>query len=85
MAVHDALEKIGTAFYEDIGITVQEYYASKQSKTRIAKRIRIPQNTNINTNYVIEISGIKYEVGRTYSTYSKGIAITDITLEEVKI
>jgi len=78
----EVLEFVSEIFYGETSFTVQEYYAAKQEKTKIAKRIRIRQDTTIGNNHVIILDGVQYDVGRTYSTIDKGIAITDITLEK---
>ena len=77
------LRKIGTAFYGEISFTANEYYIAKQSETAIIKRVQIHQDKSIGNNHVIVIKNTQYDVGRTYSTEIKGIAVTEITLERV--
>ena len=72
-----------TAFYGEISFTVDEYYAAKQAESEAVKRVRIHQDKSIGTKHVIIIDDIQYDVGRTFSTTVKGIAVTDITLEGV--
>ena len=77
------LEKVGTAFFGEISFTVAEYYSAKQAETAIVKRIQIHQDKSIGNNHVIVIGNTQYDVGRTFSTVTKGIAVTEITLERV--
>jgi SPP1 family predicted phage head-tail adaptor len=77
------LEKIGTAFYGEISFTANEYYAARQAETLVEKRVQIHQNKSICNKHVIIIDGVQYDVGRTFSTEKKGVALTEITLERV--
>ena len=79
----EVLKPYATAYYGEIGFTVEEYYTARQTETEVVKRIRIHQDKSISNKHVIVIDGIQYNVGRTYSATVKGIAVTDITLEEV--
>ena len=79
----EKLELCKTAFYGELSFTANEHYAAKQAQTEIVKRIRIHQDKSICNKHVIIVCGVQYDVGRTYSTISKGIAITDIALERV--
>jgi len=74
---------VGTAFYGELSFTANEYYAAKQAETEIVKRVRIHQDKSICNKHIIVIGETPYEVGRTFSTLDKGIAITDISLERV--
>jgi len=77
------LEKVGTAFYGEISFAANEYYLAKQAETAIEKRVQIHQDKSIGNNHVIVIGATQYDVGRTFSTVKKGVAITEITLERV--
>ena len=79
----EVLELYKTAFYGEISFTANEHYAAKQAQTEIVKRVRIHQDKTICNKHVIAVDGVRYEVGRTYSTDVKGISITDIALEKV--
>jgi len=72
-------------FYSELNFSVEEYYNARQEgRHQQLKRIRIHQDKSISTDNIIIISGVQYEVGRTFSTDVKGIDITDITLEKVE-
>ena len=75
------LKKVGTAFYGEISFTAAEYYAAKQAETAIVRRVQIHQDKNIGSNHVVVIGDTQYDVGRTYSTVTRGVAVTEITLE----
>ena len=77
------LKKVGTAFFGEISFTAVEYYAAKQAETAIVRRVQIHQNKSIGNNHVIVIGNTQYDVGRTFSTITKGVAVTEITLERV--
>jgi SPP1 family predicted phage head-tail adaptor len=77
------LELIGEAFYGEMSFTAVEHYEAKQSETAIDKRVRIHQNKNICNKHVIVLDDTQYDVGRTYSSIVRGIAVTEITLERV--
>ena len=77
------LELVGTAYYGERSFTANEHYAAKQSETEIVKKVRIHQNKNICNKHIIRVGDTLYEVGRTFSTDEKGVAITDIALERV--
>ena len=77
MAIND-LEYIGDAFYDDIGITANEYYAALQANTKITRRICI-RDLYIDNTYIIELDNIKYEVGRVFTKNGK----TEITLSKI--
>ena len=79
----EVLELVGNAFYGEISFTVNEYYTAKQEGSLIQKRIRIHEDKTIGNSHVIELDGVQYQVGRTYSAVVKGIAVTDITLEKL--
>ena len=79
----EKLELYKTAFYGELSFTANEHYAAKQAQTEIVKRVRIHQDKIICNKHVIAVDSVHYEVGRTYSTDVKGIAITDIALEKV--
>ena len=74
---------VRTAFYGEISFSANEYYTAKQSGTAIERRVRIHQDKSLCNKHVIEIGETFYDVGRTYSTVSKGLAVTEITLERV--
>jgi len=77
------LEKVGEFFYGELSFTANEYYLAKQADTLIEKKIQIHQDKNIANNHVITIGDTQYDVGRTFSTIKKGVAVTEITLERV--
>ena len=77
------LEKVGTVFFGEISFTAAEYYAAKQAETAIVKRVQIHQDKSIGNNHVVVIGNTQYDVGRTFSTVTKGVAVTEITLERV--
>ena len=77
------LELVCTAFYGELSFTATEHYAAKQSETEILKKVRIHQDKSICNKHIIKVDDTLYEVGRTFSTIEKGVAITDITLERV--
>ncbi|MCL2197309.1 MAG: phage head closure protein [Defluviitaleaceae bacterium] len=77
------LEEVGTAYYGEISFTAEEYYLAKQANTEITKRVQIHQDKSIGNNHVIIIDKTQYNVGRTYSTVKKGVAVTEISLERV--
>jgi len=79
----EVLEPYAKAFYGELSFTASEYYQARQAETEIVKKVRIHQDKTICNKHVIIVDGVQYGVGRTYSTDSKGIAITDITLERV--
>jgi len=77
------LKKICTAFYGELSFTADEYYAAKQSGTLIVKKVQIHQDKTLGNNHVIILDKTQYDVGRTFSTAKKGVAVTEITLERV--
>jgi SPP1 family predicted phage head-tail adaptor len=79
----EVLEIYGKAYYGELSFTAQEFYAAKQAETEILKKVRIHQDKTICNKHVIVVGGVQYDVGRTYSSDYKGVAITDITLERV--
>jgi SPP1 family predicted phage head-tail adaptor len=79
----EVLELYTTAFYGELSFTTAEYYEAKQAETEIVKKVRIHQDKTVCNKHVIIVDGTQYDVGRTFSTDVKGIAITDITLERV--
>jgi len=81
----EVLELYTTAFYGELSFTAMEWYEAKQAETEIVKKVRVHQDKTLCNKHVIVIEGIQYDVGRTYSTDVKGIAITDIALERVTV
>ena len=79
----DKIKKHATAYYGELSFTATEHYSAKQAATNIAKKVRIHQDKTICNKHVIIVDEVQYDVGRTYSTIVKGIAITDVTLERV--
>lgn len=79
----EVLQFVTKAFYGERSFTVNEFYAAKQAGSKIDKRVRIHQDTTLGNNHVMVIAGEQYAVGRTYSGMDKGVAITDVTLEQV--
>ena len=79
----EVLRFVAKAFYGEHSFNVNEYYAAKQAGSKIVKRVRIHQDTTLGNNHVMVVDGVQYEVGRTYSTMDKGVAITDVTLEQL--
>jgi SPP1 family predicted phage head-tail adaptor len=78
------IEFYKNVFYGEVSFTANEYYFAKQEGSQIIKRIRIHEDKTIISNvHLIIINGVQYEVGRTYTTDVKGVAVTDITLEKV--
>jgi len=77
------LTLIRKAFYGEISFTADEYYAAKQAETAIERRIQIHQDKSLCNKHVVIIGKTPYDVGRTFSTVKKGVAITEITLERV--
>jgi SPP1 family predicted phage head-tail adaptor len=79
----EVLELYKKAYYGEISFVVNEHYAAKQAESEVAKRVRIHQDKTVCNKHVIEVDGVRYDVGRTFSTVVKGIAVTDIMLERV--
>ena len=79
----EVIEPYTKAFYGELSFTAVEYYEAKQAETEIAKKVCIHQDKTICNKHVIIVDGTQYDVGRTFSTVKKGIAITEITLERV--
>ena len=77
------LKFMGYAFYGELSFTATEHYAAKQAETEILKKVRIRQDKNLCNKHIVQVDETFYEVGRTFSTVEKGVAITDITLERV--
>lgn len=78
------LELYDKAWFGTINTSISEYYSAKQSDVSIDKRVEILQNKGVNTNDIIIIDNIQYNVGRVYhGTDEDDIPITDITLEKV--
>jgi len=79
-----SIEFYKNVFYGELSFMVNEYYFAKQENSQIAKKIRIHEDKTIMSHvYVIIINEVQYDVGRTFTTESKGVAVTDITLETV--
>ncbi|MCL2215772.1 MAG: phage head closure protein [Defluviitaleaceae bacterium] len=77
------LEHYRDAFYGEVSFTVNEYYTAKQEGTSIEKRVRIHEDKTIGNKHVVILGGTQYDVGRTFTTVEKGVAVTYITLEKV--
>jgi SPP1 family predicted phage head-tail adaptor len=77
------LERYAEVWYGDINFTVQEHYAALQSDTKVSRRVRIHQDKTICDKFVLEISGMQFDVGRVWHGNVRGIPITDITLSAV--
>ena len=77
------LEQAGSAFYGEISFTANEYYQAQQSEVALAKKVMIHQDKSVNSDNMIVIDNVTYNVGRCFNTVKKGIAITEITLEKV--
>lgn len=77
------IEFYKNVFYGELSFMANEYYFAKQEGSQIAKKIRIHEDKTIMSHvHVIIIDKIPYDVGRTFTTEAKGIAVTDITLEK---
>lgn len=78
--------------FDYIEATIEEYYLARQGGVKIACRVRVPQNREINGENVVTIGEMQYKVGRAWSgklkhKYGKHpveIPITDISLEVVR-
>jgi len=77
------LEPVGIAFFGEISFRADEYYVAKQTETAVEKRVQIHQDKSICNKHVVVIGSTPYDVGRTFSTVKKGVAVTEITLERV--
>ena len=77
------LKELGLAFYVEISFFADEYYQARQDEVALAKKVMIHQDKTINSDCMIEIDGVLYEVGRCFNAVKKGIAVTEITLEKV--
>lgn len=57
-----------TVFYEELGITAQEKYLSKQEKTEVVRRIKVRWDDTITEkDSAIEIKGVKYNITRIFT------------------
>ncbi|KAF6609683.1 MULTISPECIES: head-tail adaptor protein [unclassified Lactococcus] len=55
-------------FYQDIGITAQEKFLSKQDKTEVVRRIKVRWDKGITEkNSGIQIDSIDYNIERIYT------------------
>ncbi|MCU7356811.1 phage head closure protein [Enterococcus dispar] len=55
-------------YYEELGITAQEKYLSKQGKTEVVRRIKVRwDNAITEKGSAIEIKGVKYNITRIFT------------------
>lgn len=63
-----AYEPERAIYYEELGITAQEKYLSKQEKTEVVRRIKVRWDDNITEkNSAIEIKDVKYNITRIFT------------------
>ncbi|KKW72750.1 phage head-tail adaptor [Lactococcus cremoris] len=61
-------KKVRDIFYQDIGITAQEKYLSKQDKTEVIRRIKVRWDKSITEkNSGIQIDSTDYDITRIYT------------------
>lgn len=61
-------KKVRDIFYQDIGITAQEKYLSKQDKTEVVRRIKVRWDKNIKEkDSGIQIDSVDYNIERIYT------------------
>ncbi|MCT0442526.1 head-tail adaptor protein [Lactococcus lactis] len=61
-------KKVRDIFYQDIGITAQEKYLSKQDKTEVIRRIKVRWDKSITEkDSGIQINSIDYDITRIYT------------------
>ncbi|WP_461220973.1 phage head closure protein [Lactococcus cremoris] len=61
-------KKVRDIFYQDIGITAQEKYLSKQDKTEVIRRIKVRWDKSITEkDSGIQIDSIDYNIERIYT------------------
>lgn len=61
-------KKVRDIFYQDIGITAQEKYLSKQDKTEVVRRIKVRWDKTITEkDSGIQIDSVDYNIERIYT------------------
>jgi SPP1 family predicted phage head-tail adaptor len=59
-------------FYEELGITAQEKYLSKQAKTDIVRRIKVRWDKTITEKFsAVEIDSVVYNIERIFTNADK--------------
>lgn len=59
-------------FYEDIGVTAQEKYLSRQAKTDVVRRIKVRLDKSITEKFsAVRIDSVIYKITRIYTDMDK--------------
>lgn len=86
----EGLTLFSSFLFDERTVGMTRYYAAKQSNSKIDRMIRIWQDRTVKAGYVCVITdgiddGAQYRIVSIQHTKDKdGLAVSDLTLEEVK-
>jgi len=70
-------------WYGDINFSVREFYAARESDTRVDRRVRVHQDKALGDKFAVVIDGVQYDVGRVWHGDERGVPVSDLTLAAV--